>query len=249
MRFNFYAQAATFLERPNRFRIAAKLQDSGEVVNAHCPNPGRLQELLIPGATVYVSPATNPARKTGYDLRFVEHPEHGTLISLDTRLPNDVAEEGLQNRCFEPLASFTTIEREVTIASAHHSVQSRIDFRLKNSQDQQLWLEVKSVSLVQGRQALFPDAPTERGRRHLEELVHRVKEGEQAAVLFIVQRPDADEVRPHWETDPQFAQALMDAKAAGVTLFAYTCRVTTEEVQIDRAVPVITSTAPLIKEG
>ena len=88
MNFTFTAQPATFLARPNRFRIEARLHATGDVVAAHCADPGRLRELLIPGVTVYVSRADNPARKTAYDLRFVTHPENGQLVSLDSRVPN-----------------------------------------------------------------------------------------------------------------------------------------------------------------
>ena len=238
MQFDFTALPATFVERPNRFRVVARLHESDEVVNAHCPNPGRLRELLIPGATIYVSKALNSNRKTPYDLRFVEHPESGVLVSLDTRLPNDVAEEALASGAVPLAKGYRQIEREVTLASERHKVQSRIDFRLTSASGERLWIEVKSVSLVEEGIALFPDAPTERGRRHLEELVHVIKAGDKAAVLFIVQRADAHEIRPHWETDPAFGDALAAAQAAGVMLVGYTCQLTTKSVGIDQQVPI-----------
>lgn len=244
MKFDFHALPAAFIERPNRFRVVARLHETDEIVSAHCPNPGRLRELLLPGATVYVSKATNPDRKTLYDLRFVEHPENGVLVSLDTRLPNDIAEEGLNAGAFPAFTDYPIIEREVTLdaVSPHskHKIRSRFDFRVSNDAGQRIWVEVKSVSLVEDRIALFPDAPTERGSRHLEELIDLVEAGEKAAVLFIVQREDADEVRPQRETDPKFAETLARALAKGVQLFAYTCRLTTIAVSLGHAVPVVT---------
>lgn len=250
MHFDFVSQPAEFLERPNRFRVVARLHESGEVISAHCPNPGRLRELLIPGATVHVSKAVNPKRKTPYDLRFVNHPSNGVLVSLDTRLPNDIAEEGVRIGAFPQFADYANIEREVVIEdtfveretdkNSKHKIRSRFDFRLSSDRGERLWVEVKSVSLVERRMALFPDAPTERGTRHLEELIDLVQLGERAAVLFIVQRGDADEIRAQWETDPKFAQKLAQAQEAGVALYGYTCRLTKTEVHIDRQIPVVT---------
>ncbi len=119
MRFHFSTQPATFLARPNRFRIEAVLKHDGQTIAAHCPDPGRLLELLIPDVTVHVSPAHNPERKTAWDLRFVEHPAHGQLISLDSRLPNELFAEGLAAEFFAPFAGARQIEREVPVDLAH----------------------------------------------------------------------------------------------------------------------------------
>ena len=161
--FPFSVQRATFLNRPNRFRISAQLWDSGDIVAAHCPDPGRLRELLIPGVTVYVSKAEQVARKTAYDLRFVEHPENGQLISLDTRLPNQLVEHMLQRQEISAFRRYTSIRREVPLPGpSSTSVHSRIDFALTGEAGRRCWLEVKSVTLVENRRARFPDAPTAR---------------------------------------------------------------------------------------
>lgn len=239
MIFPFTTQPATFIARPNRFRVEACLQGSGELISAHCPDPGRLRELLIPGVTVHVSRATNPARKTAWDLRFVEHPENGQLISLDSRLPNQLFGEGLAAGFFAPFRDPAKVEREVSVdLPVHGGVRSRIDYRILDSQGRTCWIEVKSATLVVDRRTLFPDAPTERGRRHVNELATLVASGARAAVVFIVQRPDADSLSPNWQTDPDFAQALVDAQAAGVEVYAYTCGLTTQKVWLDRRIEV-----------
>ena len=261
MIFPFTTQSATFRERPNRFLVHATLcegERAGETVAAHCPDRGRLAELLVPGVTVHLSYEDNPARKTDYTLRFVEHPEYGQLVSLDTRLPNAVFAEGLANGFFAPFRppQFDTqlVEREVTAlqppgparsprardapARIKKMPRSRIDFRLTSQAGRLCWVEVKSASLVERRTAIFPDAPTERGRRHLEHLVWLHEQGDRAAAVFIVQRPDADRLRPHWGTDPAFGKALVAARAAGVEIYAYTCHLTKQEIRLAREIPV-----------
>jgi len=243
MNFPFVTEAATFLERPNRYRVVAKLHDSAKLIDAHCPNPGRLGELLVPGATVHVSPAAHQARRTAYDLRFVEHPEHGELVSLDTRLPNQLFAEGLRKRFFAPFADYTDFTGEVTLPLLPHhqeapAVRSRIDFRLLDGEGRACWVEVKSASLVIDGCARFPDAVTERGRRHALELAAMAAQGERAAIVFIVQRADAHQFRPQWETDPALGHALVTAQAQGVTIYAYTCQITCQEAQLLREIPV-----------
>ncbi|MEZ4681147.1 MAG: DNA/RNA nuclease SfsA [Caldilineaceae bacterium] len=235
--------AATFLDRPNRYRVVARLHESGAVIQVHCPNPGRLGELLIPGATVHVSPAAHQDRKTAFDLRFVEHPENGQLVSLDTRLPNQLVAEGLQQRFFAPLTDYTTFKQEVTLphgrlGNGKSAIRSRIDFQLFDMAGAHCWVEVKSVSLVVDGCARFPDAVTARGRRHVLELAELARQGEPTAVIFIVQRADATLLRPQWETDPDFGEALVTANAQGVALYAYTCSLTCRHAHLHRPIPI-----------
>ncbi len=262
MIFPFTTQSATFRERPNRFLVRATLREgerAGETVAAHCPDRGRLAELLIPGVTAHLSYEDNPARKTDYTLRFVEHPEHGQLVSLDTRLPNAVFAEGLASGFFAPFRApqfdAQIIEREVTAphapgparsprardapARVKKRPRSRIDFRLSDGDGKICWVEVKSASLVEGRVAIFPDAPTERGRRHVEHLAWLHEKSTRAAVVFIVQRPDADSLMPHWRTDPAFGEALVAARMAGVEIYAYTCHLTKQEIRLAQEIPVV----------
>lgn len=269
MRIPFPVEPATLLERPNRFVIRARLRRSSEEIRAHCPNPGRMRELMIAGATVYVDRATDLKRRTPYTLRFIEHPANGQLISLNTQLPNDLFAEGLTQGFFAPFIGYAKHEREVVLpatasaltpadpyrsaetlpdpknlASPRNSptgVTSRIDFRLSGADRRVCWVETKSATLVydDGR-AFFPDAPTLRGRRHVEELAHLASTGVRAAVVFIIQRPDAISIAPNRETDPAFADALAQARQRGVELYAYTCGVTTSQVWLEEEVPVLT---------
>ncbi len=252
MEFPFTTYPATFIERPNRYAIMARLQESAALVRAHCPNPGRLRELLVPGATVHLSaaqPLIRPGmRKTAYDLRFVEHPVDGQLVSLDTRLPNQLFAEGLQAGFFAPFINYPHVMSEVSLPrlpdqAKGPAVHSRLDFRLQNDAGQVCWVEVKSASLVIDGSARFPDAVTARGRRHVLALAELVAQGAHAAIVFIVQRPDAYELRPQWESDPAFAQALVSAQQAGVALYAYTCALTLQAVWLEREIKVVLACA------
>lgn len=240
MKFEFAVEPATFLARPNRFRVDARLEASGEQIAAHCADPGRLRELLIPGVRLHVSPASNPNRKTAYDLRFVEHPEHGRLISLDSRVPNALIRRALSDRQLDPFLDYVKFSHEVS-APDHGGVgvRSRFDFRLTDGRGRDCWIEVKSATLVEeDGVARFPDAPTARGRRHVEELAALARAGDRAAVIFVIQRPDAEALEPNRRTDPDFAAALAVARNAGVELYAYTCRLTPRSIDIRQEVPV-----------
>lgn len=239
MNFTFNVEPATFLERPNRYVIHARLHGSGEEVRAHCPDPGRLQELLIPGAVVYLDQASVLTRRTTHTLRFVEHPENGQLVSLNTQLPNAVFREGWERGFFPQFRSYTQMRREVNLHASQEGVASRIDFQLRAEDGRVCWVEVKSASLVIDNVARFPDAPTLRGRRHVGELIERVHTGEDAAVIFIVQRPDAIRFSPFTERDPDFAAALIRAANNGVSIYAYTCALTTQSIHLAREIPVV----------
>ncbi|NLP18159.1 MAG: DNA/RNA nuclease SfsA [Firmicutes bacterium] len=217
-----------FIERPNRF--VARVKIKGEEVLAHVPSSGRMQELLYPGAKVFLLPKGGAHRKTPFDL-ILAHKD-GILVSLDSRLPNLLVYRSLQKGALPPFGDGWRIEREVNYGS------SRIDFRLQQGENTHL-LEVKSVTLVQGQQALFPDAPTDRGTRHLTELTAARQDGYGAAALFIIQRADACTFSPNWNTDKNFAIALVRAAKAGVKVYAYDCRVTLKGVSLLGEIPVI----------
>ena len=251
MIFDFAAQPATFIARPNRYVVHAQLA-SGEVIVAHCADPGRLAELLLPGVRVHVSPAAPPRanappRKTGWDLRFVEHPANGRLVSLDTRVPNALFAEGLAAGFFSEIADYASlyeVRREVPLPLAVKVYQSaatphsRADFRLLHHDGSRTWVEVKSASLVVDGVARFPDAVTARGRRHVLELAALARACTRSAIVFIVQRPDAHALEAFRATDPAFAAALDEAHAAGVIIRAATCQVTTHAIWLDRQIPV-----------
>jgi sugar fermentation stimulation protein A len=224
---------ATFLRRDNRFRVQVRI--GAQTVAAHLANSGRLGELLVPGHRVWLTPAVPAAalrRKTGYDLTLVDH--HGHLVSVDSRLPGDLAAQALRcNMVGENLKDYPNIKREVALG------QSRIDYFLSGPDRHPCWLEVKSVTLVTDKTARFPDAPTARGRRHLDELSRAVLDGDRAAVLFVVQRDDARQFTPNDTTDPEFGRALRHAASVGVEVYALSCRLSLESITVDEPIPVI----------
>ncbi len=232
---------AVFLQRPNRFLAHCDLE--GDTVIAHVKNTGRCRELLVPGVNVWLQDHRKEAkqRKTAFSLIAVEkQTESGAvLINMDSQAPNKIAEEALLNGSIKlPLnegEEILSIRREVTFGD------SRFDLQIKTNQ--KLWyVEVKGVTLedtVQGfRTARFPDAPTERGAKHIHELISAKAEGHGAAVLFIIQLPDVDEFRPNWRTHADFGFALQQAKAAGVEVLAYDCKVKVGEVTAAKEVAV-----------
>lgn len=224
---------ALFLRRVNRFRAEVLLE--GTPAAAHVPNSGRLTDLLHPRVPVYVHPAAKPGRKTAYDLLLVQATAQ-VLVSIDARLPPQLFAEALPSGMFDDWLG--TPKRPWTARAEPAYGEGRLDLYLSAPQQPPWWLETKSVTLVQHGVALFPDAPTARGRRHLADLCTLVQQGQRAAVVFIVQRPDAEAFAPHPEADPQFPAALQEAAACGVEVHAYTCRVHLTEIAVAREIPV-----------
>ena len=213
---------AVFLERPNRFIARVELQGGTETV--HVKNTGRCRELLVPGARVILVPGDNPARKTRYDLVAVYKGD--MLINMDSQAPNAAAGELLQ-RLFPGCALYP--ERNY--------VNSRFDFYLEQG-DRRIFAEVKGVTLERDGTAMFPDAPTERGRKHLAELADAAEAGYEAYVLFLVQMKGSRRFVPNRETDPGFAEALRKAADRGVKILCYDCQVTEDSMTADAPVPI-----------
>jgi sugar fermentation stimulation protein A len=219
----------SFVYRDNRFR--ATVYVSGRQAWAHLPNSGRLSDLLTPQARVWLAPASTPGRKTEFDLKLVEL-DTG-LVSVDARLSNPLFAEALASGQLS-MFTYPEIQREVSYA------RSRLDFRLQG-QNNVCWVETKSVTLVTGATALFPDVPTERGSRHLSELQKLRQAGDRAAVVFVIQRRDARAFSPHREIDPVFAAHLIEAFSNGVEIYAFTCEVSLTQITIAEEVPVLRS--------
>lgn len=216
-----------FLERENRFRV--RMEVDGRPVPAHLPNSGRLTELLTPGRPCRLVPHPEPHRRTPLDLLLVEYA--GVLVSVDARLPGPLVAEAVTEGRLPEFSGFVHLEREVRCG------ESRLDFRL-DGPNGPLWLETKSVTLVEDGVALFPDAPTLRGQRHLRQLAAQAARGERGAVVFVVQRPDAEVFMPHHRADPAFAAALTEAARAGVEVHAFRCEVSLTEIRIAVPIPV-----------
>lgn len=214
----------TFLSRPNRF-IAEVIID-GRQETVHVKNTGRCRELLIPGARVYCQRSGNPGRKTKFDLIAVW--KGSRLINMDAQAPNAAAEEWLRSGGLGPV-------EDLHPETVHGD--SRFDFSFRLG-EKRCFLEVKGVTLEKNGVCAFPDAPTQRGTKHLRGLIRAGSEGYGAYVLFVIQMGEAASFRPHWETDPVFAQTLADAAAGGVRILAYDCAVTPDSMEIHRPVPV-----------
>lgn len=216
------------MARPNRFVVVARV--GGRRVRVASADPGRLRELLRPGARLLLRPAAGGTkRRTRFTLALVRH--RGAWVSLLPVLANAVVAAALLRDGVPGLRGFRVLEREV--------VRGRSRFDLLLTGRGARWLvEVKSATLVESGVALFPDAPTLRGTRHVRELRRHVARGGRAAVVFVVQRRDARALSPHAGHDPAFAAALREAAGAGVRIYAYACRVTPRGVRLERRIPV-----------
>jgi sugar fermentation stimulation protein A len=210
-----------FVRRDNRFRVTVEVE--GERVAAHLPNSGRLTELLTPGRPCWLTEFDTSHRKTSFDLTLVAYAD--TLVSVDARLPNALFAEALVAGRLEPFQGYDGVEREVRFG------ESRLDFRLSGPAGI-CWVEVKSVTLVEDGVARFPDAPTARGVRHLGELITAVGKGDRAAVVFVIQRADAQCFVPHDQADAAFGAALRRAAGAGVGICAWGCEVSQQEIAV-----------------
>ena len=219
---------AVFLERPNRF--VARCLLGGAEVTAHVPNTGRCRELLPPRARVYLAHQPRPGRRTQYSLVAVD--KGGLLINMDSQAPNRVVEEALrEGRLQITRTPARLIRREFPFGA------SRLDFMVESEGERAL-LEVKGVTLEEAGEVRFPDAPTIRGLRHLEELASAVAMGWTAEVLFVVQMGRARFMAPNDETQPQFGETLRRIRKEGVALSARLCRVAPDEIILGEEIPI-----------
>lgn len=216
-----------FKERPNRF--IAKVEIDGCEETVHVKNTGRCKELLLENSAVYLSVSDNPLRKTKYDLITVEkQTENGTvLINMDSQAPNDMVAEWLKKGAL--FSKNAIIKREVTFG------KSRFDFFVEDSNNK-AFIEVKGVTLENNGVALFPDAPTERGVKHIKELCSCVEKGYSAYIFFVIQMSGVDLFKPNDATHKAFGDALRQAEKAGVSILAYDCVVTDESVCINKPI-------------
>ena len=211
-----------FKARPNRF--IAEVEVGGELEIAHVPNTGRCKELLVEDAAVWLKPSDNPKRKTKFSLHFVEN--KGVLVSLFSQQANSIVYDAIVNGKIKELSGYYYHQREKTVDN------SRIDIYLANREDDccgmnflvdSCYVEVKGVTLIVDGEARFPDAPTERGAKHLKELIKLKKDGNRCVVFFLIQHPAGNFFRPNWENDPIFSKTLNEAYDAGVEILVYKC--------------------------
>ena len=213
-----------FIKRPNRFIAHIEIDGTEEV--CHVKNTGRCRELLPAGAEVFCQKASNPDRKTKYDLITVKKGQR--LINMDSQAPNAAAGEWLKNG---GLGEISELKPETTHGG------SRFDFSFVKDA-KKCFLEVKGVTLENDGVCAFPDAPTERGAKHLRELAQAAKDGYGAYVLFVIQMTDVKYLHPNDDTDPAFGQALREAAKAGVQVLAMDCKITVDSMDIQKPVEV-----------
>jgi sugar fermentation stimulation protein A len=216
-----------FRERRNRF--VGIVDIGGEHRDVHITNTGRMKELLIPGAKVLLKPAGDALRKTQYTLYMVL--KDGIWVALDSIAANVLIYQALLERRLAKFYGYQSVRREVTFG------RSRFDAALIG-EETTCYIEVKCCTLVVKGEARFPDAPTERGRKHVEELIGAVQAGYGGALVFVAQREDAQIFHPHDETDPQFGQAVRLAHKKGVKVLAFNCHVTPLKIAIKEEIPV-----------
>lgn len=214
-----------FYSRPNRF--IAEIEIEGHMERCHVKNTGRCKELLLPGVQVYVQKAENPNRRTAYDLISVY--KGNTLINMDSQAPNKVFGAWLSEGKLFSLPAYIQPERRFG--------QSRIDFYAETAAQNYL-IEVKGVTLEEDGIARFPDAPTQRGIRHLQELILAKKQGMHAVAVFVIQMKGVHLFSPNWKTHAAFGEALQQAEKAGVQLLALDCIVTKDSLKIDQEIPI-----------
>ncbi|MHC1720156.1 MAG: DNA/RNA nuclease SfsA [Clostridiaceae bacterium] len=220
---------AKFICRPNRFQAFVDI--NGVETSVHVPNTGRCREILLPGTQVVLREGNNSNRKTKYDL--IAGYKRGKIINIDSQIPNRVVEEALKEGAIGNLRRYTRIEREKTFGN------SRFDFKLQDENENIYYLEVKGVTLEEDGVAMFPDAPTERGRKHLKELIDVKRTSKGAGVLFLIQMEEAECFKPHDDRDGLFGQALREACKNGVEIMAYKCDVGETHIKLTERVPVL----------
>ncbi|HHK73572.1 MAG TPA: DNA/RNA nuclease SfsA [Rhizobiales bacterium] len=222
------------IRRYKRFLADIEL-DSGEVITAHCANPGSMLGLKTPGQKVWVSRNDNPKRKLKYswELTEVDDGAGPAMVGINTSAPNTIVHEALIAGIIPELAGYTHIRREV-----NYGAGSRIDFLLEADGRRPCYVEVKNAHLLRrtGR-AEFPDSVTARGTRHLHELLDMVRDGARAMMLYVIQRTDAEVFSLAGDIDPAYAQAFLEARAGGVEACAYACRIDEKEITLGASIP------------
>ncbi len=209
-----------FKKRPNRF--VAEVEIDGNIEIAHVPNTGRCKELLVEDAEVYLLPSDNPNRKTKFTLHFVVN--KNKLVSLYSQEANRIVYDAIKSDKISELKGYSIVEREKTVDN------SRIDIYLSN-ENEQCYVEVKGVTLIIDDEARFPDAPTERGTKHLKELIKLKKDGNRSIIFFLIQHPAGNSFRPNWDNDEEFSKTLNEAYSQGVEILVYKTENTLEGIE------------------
>lgn len=211
-----------FIKRINRFIAEVKI--NGNIEQVHVKNTGRCKELFIKGRTVYLQKSNNPNRKTNYSLISIY--KNNKLINIDSQVPNEVVYEGIMSGLIEEFCDIKILTREKQYKN------SRFDMYYKKADGREGFIEVKGVTLEEDGKTMFPDAPTERGRKHVYEMIDAVKNGYEGTIFFLIQLKETYEFNTNYNTDIKFAQALEEAKNNGVQILVYTSEVSMEAISI-----------------
>ncbi|MFY0678868.1 MAG: DNA/RNA nuclease SfsA [Neptuniibacter sp.] len=221
------------IKRYKRFLADVQLDD-GQEVTAHCPNTGSMKNCAEPGSRVWLKDSGNPKRKYPLGWELVEV-EGRYLASINTGRANALIKEAIENGVISQLQGYSEIRSEVK-----YGENSRIDLLLKEDAQPQVWVEIKNVTLLEDDGwGSFPDAVTTRGAKHLKELMHRVEQGDRAAMVFCVPHTGIQKVRPADQIDPEYGRLLREAKAAGVEVMAYAASIDERSIVIDKELPVV----------
>jgi sugar fermentation stimulation protein A len=235
MKFSDPLVRGKLIKRYKRFLVDIELE-SGKVVVAHCANPGSMMNLLQPDAEVWLSLASNPNRKLKYTWEMIRYED--TLIGLNTSLPNKIVEDAIQQDLVVEFTEYDSLKREVK-----YGENSRIDILLQSSNLPDCYLEVKSVTLKRPENgsnlAEFPDSVTVRGTKHLHELSGQVANGNRAAMFYLVQREDCTRLSIAGDIDPNYANAFIAARKAGVEMLCYGCSISPEAIKIRRKLEIV----------
>jgi sugar fermentation stimulation protein A len=224
-----FVKEGIFIDRPNRF-IAHVLIDNREEI-VHVKNTGRCRELFVKNAQLLLEQSSNPNRKTRYSLISVWK-NNGRIINVDSQAPNVVVYEGIKDKQIIEIGDAVVLKREVTYGG------SRFDFYFETDQNRG-FIEVKGVTLENDGVAMFPDAPTKRGTKHIYEMINAVKNGYQGYIFFLIQMKKVKYFMPNKEMDINFSRALQKAWEAGVNILAYDCDVSTKEITLGNKVKVV----------
>jgi len=223
-------KSCIFKKRNNRF--VAEVIINNKVFLAHVPSSGRMMELLFPGAEVFAVEVRSPKRKLPYKL--VVAKSGVELVCIDSLMPNRLIKLALEKKALPEFSHYDKITAESVFGD------SRFDFCLEKDETDRCYIEVKSVTLVENSTALFPDAPSARGRKHLEELLKIKEAGFKACVIFVIQRNDAEIFKPNVLQDKKFAELLKKVHSQGVELFAIDCIVSMDKITLNKRIPVKT---------
>ena len=220
----------TLLKRYKRFLADVHLAD-GQVITAHCPNSGRMQSCSESGRPVHVSRSTNPKRKLLYTWEIIDMP--GSLVGVNTLVPNRLVKKAIIDHEIPELDGYESIRSEVK-----YGQNSRIDLLLSSPNRSHCYVEIKNCTLVENRLAMFPDAVTARGLKHLQELEQQIAIGQRAVMFFLIQRQDADRFRPADHIDPEYGRQLRHARQQGVEILVYDVRIDLKQIAINTPVPI-----------